>query len=410
MSSASESSHDDEPRLETQPPSIPWFPTATVIVSATPADDLSDNNDADDDDADADADADGNVKDDDDDDDSDDDNPPYLTQPPSIVNTAQTVAATSPQRPVFLNSVLLADAPELAINSRTPLPDYTVAPLPSSIVIPDYVSLAIKKELLATWGCNTPRPYQVEAIFHLVYRKVDMVYLIRKTGEGKSLVLQGMASMLKGVTISLVPLLGLGSDQQEKCSSKSSDAVEAYHLDEYRGSHAKLLIRHLRLYTREEKTTIILFVSPQQMQRNSNWYAVLRDLALRGCISAVCIDEVHSSVQNYESFRPEFKSAMDFLNQLVTISRNSTTRSHFYVRILAMSATFTISDQDAFNKLIRRQPTMVFWGEMSRRSIKFNVHVAGNPTHLLMADWTKVAGKEYPQQSLIRGESLSYHN
>ena len=154
MSSASESSHDDEPRLETQPPSIPWFPTATVIVSATPADDLSDNNDANNDDADADAD--DNVKDDDDDDDSDDDNPPYLTQPPSIVNTAQTVAATSPQRPVFLNSVLLADAPELAINSRTPLPDYTVAPLPPSIVIPDYVSSAIKKELLATWGCNTP--------------------------------------------------------------------------------------------------------------------------------------------------------------------------------------------------------------------------------------------------------------
>jgi hypothetical protein len=39
-----------------------------------------------------------------------------------------------------------------------------------------------------------------------------MMYLIRKTGEGKSLVLQGMVSMLKGMTISLVLLLGLGSD------------------------------------------------------------------------------------------------------------------------------------------------------------------------------------------------------
>ena len=173
--------------------------------------------------------------------------------------------------------------------------------------------------------------------------------------------LQGMALMLKGVTISLVPLLGLGSDQQEKCS-KSSGAVEAYHLDKFRGSHAKLLIHHLCLYTCEEKTTIILFVSPQQMQRNSNWYAVLRDLASRGCISAVWIDEVHSSVQNYESFRPEFKSAMDFLHQLVTISRKSITRSHFYVPILAMLATFTMSDQYAFIKLICRQPTMVFLG------------------------------------------------
>jgi hypothetical protein len=42
---------------------------------------------------------------------------------------------------------------------------------------------------------------------------------------------------------------------------------------------------------------------------------------------------------------------------------------------------------------------------MSRRSIKFNVHVAGNPTYLLMADWIKVAGKEYPQQSLIYSNS-----
>ncbi len=114
MSSASESlSHDNEPRLKTQPPPNPWFPAATVIVSATPANDLSnEDNDNDDDD-------DNNDKDGD----NDDNNPPYLTQPPSVVNTAQTVAATSPQRLVFLSSVLLADAPGLEINSRTPLPD-----------------------------------------------------------------------------------------------------------------------------------------------------------------------------------------------------------------------------------------------------------------------------------------------
>jgi superfamily II DNA helicase RecQ len=301
---------------------------------------------------------------------------------------------------VFLDSVL-ADA-EVNLTSHTP--DYTIAPPPPSIVIPDYVSSAIKKELLTTWGCATPRPYQVEAIFHLVYRKVDMVYLIRKTGEGKSLVLQAMASMLKGVTISLVPLLGLGSDQQQKCNL-SSGAVEAYHLDEFRGSHAKLLMAHLRQYTRAEKTTIILFVSPQQLKQFSTWYSLLLELASRGCISAVCIDEVHTAVQNYESFRPEFRSAMDFIHLLVSTARTATNGSYLYVPILAMSATFTISDQASFNKLIRRQPTMVFWGDMNRRNITFNVQVAGNPTHLLMSDWTKVAATETPQQSIVYSNS-----
>jgi superfamily II DNA helicase RecQ len=57
-----------------------------------------------------------------------------------------------------------------------------------------------------------------------------MMYLIRKTGDGKSLVMQGMASMLKGITITMVPLLGLGSDQESKCTVENSITVEAYHM------------------------------------------------------------------------------------------------------------------------------------------------------------------------------------
>jgi superfamily II DNA helicase RecQ len=250
MSPTNKLSDDDEPLLETQPPPnpppSPWLPpTASILVSLTPAYESSDDDDA-----------------------------PYFTQPPALVNTVQT--STHPlSRKMFLDSVDPISNPTAR--------DYTIPPSPPSIVIPDYVSSAIKHKLLNTWGCASPRPYQVKVIFHLMYRKVDTVYLIWKTGEGKSLVLQAMASMLKDVTISVVPLLGLGSDQQEKCNL-SSKAVESYHLDEFQGSHAQLLMRHLRLYTWKEKTTIILFVSPQQMQKNSIWYAVLLDLASHGCI------------------------------------------------------------------------------------------------------------------------------
>ncbi len=143
------------------------------------------------------------------------------------------------------------------------------------------------------------------------------MYLIRKTGEGKSLVLQGMASMLKGLTVVMVPLLGLGADQEEKCNNANDDSVEAYHLDEYRHSNASALRSHLNDYSRKEKSSIILFVSPQRISHNLFWYPVLMSLARRGCISAVCIDEVHATVQNYESFRPEFKSAVESINILV---------------------------------------------------------------------------------------------
>ena len=96
---------------------------------------------------------------------------------------------------------------------------------------------------------------------------------------------------------------------------------------------------------------------------------------------------------------------MDFIHLLVSTARTATNGSYLYVPILAMSATFTISDQASFNKLIRRQPTMVFWGDMNRRNITFNVQVAGNPTHLLMSDWTKVAATETPQQSIVYSNS-----
>ena len=110
-----------------------------------------------------------------------------------------------------------------------------------------------------------------------------------------------MASVLKIITITIVPLLGLGSNQDEKCYV-NSDAFESYHLDEFCGSHAKLLRSQLKDYTHDKKCAIVLFLSPQIMAKNS---------VTRGCISAICIDKVHSTVHNFESFHPEFKTAMD---------------------------------------------------------------------------------------------------
>ena len=91
------------------------------------------------------------------------------------------------------------------------------------------------------------------------------------------------------------------SDQQEKCNLVYCwDMLSLIISTNTEKSHSKLLMgRRLPWHKREEKTTIILFVSPQQLKKDSKWYySVLLDVALRGCVSAVYIDEVHSTVQN----------------------------------------------------------------------------------------------------------------
>lgn len=201
-----------------------------------------------------------------DDDNSEDDEVRLLTQPPSLLNTVRSPPSSGRDElsPSFLDSVRRVIDDESQFTCRNATDDYITPPAPPLTVIPDFVSSAIKNELLLTWGCSTPRPYQIEAIFHLVYTKLDMMYLVRKTGEGKSLVLQGMASIFKGVTISMVPLLGLGSDQAEKtaCATATTTIIESYHLDEFRNTNAIELRDRLNEYCRKEKTAIMLFVSP----------------------------------------------------------------------------------------------------------------------------------------------------
>ena len=74
-----------------------------------------------------------------------------------------------------------------------------------------------------------------------------MLYLIQKTGEGKSLVLLGMATALQGITIDMVPLLGLGCDQVSK-SKHLNKRYEAYHVNEFRDKDYDKLIRRLKTY------------------------------------------------------------------------------------------------------------------------------------------------------------------
>eukprot|EP00956_Cyclotella_meneghiniana_P045819 scaffold386239_cov215-Cyclotella_meneghiniana.AAC.1 len=129
------------------------------------------------------------------------------------------------------------------------------------------------------WGIQEPRGYQVTAIFYMAFLKTRLMYLIRKTGEGKSLVLLGTSTILRGVTVCLVPLLGLGSSHASNSISEPH-CVESYHVDEYRDQDFEALSERMTHFSRNEESSVILYISPQNMQLSSKWYRLLNALAI----------------------------------------------------------------------------------------------------------------------------------
>ena len=117
-----------------------------------------------------------------------------------------------------------------------------------------------------------------------------MLLNVRKTGEGKTLVFMGAASVLKGVTIVVVPLLCLGADQVTKANRSS--VVRAFHLDECRGAEAVELWRALRSLPLGGQATrpIVLFCSPHALSKTV-WRETVVTLVERGCLSLAVVDE-----------------------------------------------------------------------------------------------------------------------
>jgi superfamily II DNA helicase RecQ len=85
--------------------------------------------------------------------------------------------------------------------------------------------------MVKVWGILPPREFQVSAIAQLVFYPKTCLFLIRKTGEGKSAVVFTLATLLCGICLVVVPLLGLGCDQVAK-AQRPAYKVESYHLDE----------------------------------------------------------------------------------------------------------------------------------------------------------------------------------
>jgi hypothetical protein len=98
----------------------------------------------------------------------------------------------------------------------------------------------IRKMMHDDWGIHHPHEFQISAIHQAAFTRDEMLYIIAKTGSGKSAILLTVGTLLTGVVITLVPLVDLGSNRVSK-SCNAANYVEAYHVNKHRRKDCKKL-------------------------------------------------------------------------------------------------------------------------------------------------------------------------
>jgi hypothetical protein len=154
-------------------------------------------------------------------------------------------------------------------------------------------------------------------LHNIAFNHDQLVYLIAKTGSRKSAIMLRVGSLQWGLTLLMILLVGLGSNQVLK-SHNNDNYIESYHLDEHRGLDGRVLRDRLLLITDEEGTheSIFLYSSPQSLQVGTFWVECLTILASQDLIRLMVIDKTHYVAQDGRRFRLKFLAAMKTLKKL----------------------------------------------------------------------------------------------
>ena len=267
-----------------------------------------------------------------------------------------------------------ADGPNLAsINNRTAA-FQLVVPLSE---IPDKQVEIIKEAIEDVYGFDHPRPFQIEAINHLAFDDASSLVLIRRTADGKSLVPLTVSVLRGGITLILVPLHGLGSDQVDKATVPEHGIV-AYYVDEHKCENAKILVERLAHYTEEEAdhNSILLFASPNLLKEGSGWMKTFSSVADKGLIRTVAVDEAHEIEQSGKSFRKDFVEASQSLQKMIQSMKRP-------VPCIFMSATFRPGDFDTVAQLFKLE-IVAITGAFSKKRNTVRFLCGGRPGEVIV--------------------------
>ena len=120
------------------------------------------------------------------------------------------VASYFPATPIVHDTIPTID--QSAAPTLHSIYDHATGSETFPIEVPAAWRSAIIAVLSLVWKVLEPRLFQIYVLYYMVFLSKQLIYLIRKTGEGKSMIILGAATMRRGVTVVLVPLIGLGSD------------------------------------------------------------------------------------------------------------------------------------------------------------------------------------------------------
>jgi len=224
---------------------------------------------------------------------------------------------------------------------------------------------------------NYRGPAQREAVLAAVRCPPGgVLHVLLPTGTGKSLV--GLARGLtdrRGTTIVVVPTVALALDQERK--ALGSPLAEALNLPDrlsYTGGLSPALKQGI-LDRVASGTQRLLFTSPEALV-NGRLASRVHELAERGGLSALVIDEAHLVATWGESFRPVFQVLPALRNGLIDAARAG---GHEPPATITMSGTLTSAALATLDRLFAGHPKQVVGGSWLRPEPRFLSARFGSP-------------------------------
>ena len=190
--------------------------------------------------------------------------------------------------------------------------------------------------------------------------------LIRKTGEGKSLIILVTGACLGCVTLCISPLLSLAMDQSRKVLKYTppTSQIALYHLDEL--SQSQLIELQGKLICQPPSIALFLYTLAQCLWKRLSF----RDFLLwHSLINFIIIDEIHLFSQFASTFQQEF-------GILKTILFDKVLQSAHSVPTLFMTATCTPSLVMDLEALKYRQITHHHWPSSAGMAHRSVVHLS----------------------------------
>lgn len=257
----------------------------------------------------------------------------------------------------------------------------------------------VESMMRESMNITTPRPFQLEAIAYAVYGSLSestRLLLVAKCGSGKSACPLGVLRMKRGVGITIVPYLSIGTGQAS-AATEQCPAIESIHVDELSPFAMKELIQQLgQMESRKvhkhtppfflamaipfqparpllcslQDALLMLYISPQMVETNKALMDCVRDhLIKRGILSLMVRDECHRFPLDAPGFRVCFGQCKTLLFDLLVQSPQP-------VVSIDMTATLTKGLLADLVTTIGCKHDRTFWTDVSRRDVKLALSYA----------------------------------